>query len=1682
MENYAPLYGYYELPENGANDIWQGEGANNAPIFRQRMEWWINQDYDQPVVGTDSLYGKSLKLAYKKVCQRLNYNQNSRRDSVIGHLLAVHDMIHDHTGPLSTVSTNESEWSEVLQASPSYHSFLDHENIRGQYIVFFFIFIFGRRPLPYREEQEEAAEQEVQAIHEAIHSIRTGRQNRGRNIEWYRDGREPPPRHPREDEHVANREKRQRNLFLREFINVGVAEYVRHLHNPRVHRFQLAEREEGYFNTLIEQFERYRNDPSRDLTLYDTMTWRAILALAKAMGVSTKKTTIRPSLPEENENAPINPYHRPNENIEEEDAVIDYENAPDEHGELVPNRIEEVRNVAPDPLLNGLRQARGNTIYMARERMNLDPANIIPAPEGQNPNMRVTRSTTRQTRGRNLVGVLDEGMRKRINTPAGGVLDYYYKTKALRLTPNREISCCLLMSIMRSELRVYDLLEGTIEELKASSTPSLLIYPSIHIDWETEGEPAPTRNYSFWNVYEGKICLFNNFKRKQNGEFYEVICSDEELEAWEWCAKRLHEWCCRKVGFWFAYDDETCLEYYATLLNVDITVYSPEMKGQRRMVYDGHREDDLRFQVINLLIHENHSAGITHLRSFLKNEKTKNSFGVYNYCVFCEKKYTTNNMTRTKFVEHLKECGKKNNYLLKMNEIEKFNQLKLKKQTFIPIERDPSNNTQRCTTCKKWVANSPFQLKQIHQHQCTIPPPKGGMEKGDPKTLYAYDFECCQFKIPFEGMDIFEHQVNKVCVRSVYDSSDRQEFDCIEDFMQYVLAQQEPRKYIAHNGGRYDVQFVLRYLEKTLTTHTFIPTPSSMHSFLSVSTGKAVFLDFRNYMSGSLSNIAKAFHLKQAKGDFPHMFNNGEPEHNTYLGCIPDFDETHLHVARDRKGLVDYWGILTKRSQGEVEKLYEWWKEENLKYCHCHSTSYFLKHPPTALHCSTCSLPYWNFQEHLSSYCWVDVDVLSEAICKYREASLAFKPSEDLAGGWKPEGLDPFEYLTIPQMGFQIFLNGYNPVNVLPMLHIPKRVDRNPKALKWLLEEQEKTPYLIHHAGNSLKEVFDSHTGWYLDGYIYETNTAYICLDCEFHACGTCYAEECADEATMHPRGLTYHQVNKRTKEILHLFQSQHKYTNVIITPSHNIHCDLYENQMGKLMTDREMFYGGRTEVFSSYVNMEHSDFVEKQLKYVDFCSEYPSVCAYKELPVGIPIHVVGKDIDISRLTTPNRELMYFGFMRVKIKPPKDDRIGFLPYRNANGRLEFPLKTMTGSWGTEELRLAVSCGYEILEVYELYHWDTTQRSDKLFRGYIGFFLRMKMESEGWKKLGASSDSPDEEEKDRLVQKLYKECEQLVYIRKEHVEVNPVNRAIGKMYLNSLWGKLCQKPRMEEYVTLYGLQQFISIYYDPEVEKKNLNFRQLDGDVWKVKYSFKDNVSRVNPRYNIFIAAKVTEWARTDLHRQMLKYGKENVHYCDTDSLMITIPKQVEFKENGLGKLVDEYPGKVLKALYALAPKFYQLDFEDPSQYLLKLKGVSLNRENAYRVTRSRLKKMILGGMLKIPANIPFTTKVGALNMQIGINTTSPLLPYGKMYTKMIKDKMVGMVISKRKLLCLPSALLAQMSVQQKIEILEDEAMVEKLLSLVSVVHTVPLGIYYCREIGEELCYKEMTEFLYNKLA
>ena len=58
---------------------------------------------------------------------------------------------------------------------------------------------------------------------------------------------------------------------------------------------------------------------------------------------------------------------------------------------------------------------------------------------------------------------------------------------------------------------------------------------------------------------------------------------------------------------------------------------------------------------------------------------------------------------------------------------------------------------------------------------------------------------------------------------------------------------------------------------------------------------------------------------------------------------------------------------------------------------------------------------------------------------------------------------------------------------------------------------------------------------------------------------------------------------------------------------------------------------------------------------------------------------------------------------------------------------------MIGTWCTLELHKTEEPGYEIVNIYEVWHFPENQRKDGLFAKYVNKWLKHKTEATGWPK-------------------------------------------------------------------------------------------------------------------------------------------------------------------------------------------------------------------------------------------------------------------------------------------------------------------------------------------------------------
>jgi hypothetical protein len=173
-------------------------------------------------------------------------------------------------------------------------------------------------------------------------------------------------------------------------------------------------------------------------------------------------------------------------------------------------------------------------------------------------------------------------------------------------------------------------------------------------------------------------------------------------------------------------------------------------------------------------------------------------------------------------------------------------------------------------------------------------------------------------------------------------------------------------------------------------------------------------------------------------------------------------------------------------------------------------------------------------------------------------------------------------------------------------------------------------------------------------------------------------------------------------------------------------------------------------------------------------------------------------------------------------------------------------RAIPGHWTTIEVAKALELGCRIIETYEV-----EQSSTDLWKSYIKKFLKIKLETSPFTR------SEDE----------YREKAGRLGIELGELKQNPGLSFISKICLNSLWGKLGQRPTITyrecEYID--NEREFYAAIINDEIDNLSISFLNnpapvgflADNTLAYVTYNEKENFVKLNYNTNIFIASYTT---------------------------------------------------------------------------------------------------------------------------------------------------------------------------------------------------------------------------------
>ena len=336
---------------------------------------------------------------------------------------------------------------------------------------------------------------------------------------------------------------------------------------------------------------------------------------------------------------------------------------------------------------------------------------------------------------------------------------------------------------------------------------------------------------------------------------------------------------------------------------------------------------------------------------------------------------------------------------------------------------------------------------------------------------------------------------------------------------------------------------------------------------------------------------------------------------------------------------------------------------------------------------------------------------------------------------------------------------------------------------------------------------------------------------------------------------------------------------------------------------DREMrnyYYGGRCECFQGGTH--------KNIKLLDIHSAYPAAM--------IQEHATGGDLIVQ---SDFRDMT-----------PDDINRSFIKLE-CTSRGAFP-KRVGGSDG----------GLSFPHEYDLYHvtgWEYRAAKE------LGLISDEKIVSVRWTQNTIS----------------FKEyvTHWFEYKARHDKNTDPVNYTIGKIMMNSLYGKLAQNPaRYFDYkIVAAGTPIDFENGWELQLEYDGHEIHRRES-LWKWKNELGVGWTAKTIYKNVATGASITGYVRAVLLRAMQAVGRHNVIYCDTDGIVLTEGANID--SLNLGKLIGQwgidderaplghFAGKKLYAVHQsdgkkkVASKGSKLDFDQLERII---NGETVNWKN-----------------------------------------------------------------------------------------------------------------------------------------
>ncbi|GFT84279.1 DNA_pol_B_2 domain-containing protein [Trichonephila clavipes] len=473
----------------------------------------------------------------------------------------------------------------------------------------------------------------------------------------------------------------------------------------------------------------------------------------------------------------------------------------------------------------------------------------------------------------------------------------------------------------------------------------------------------------------------------------------------------------------------------------------------------------------------------------------------------------------------------------------------------------------------------------------------------------------------------------------------------------------------------------------------------------------------------------------------------------------------------------------------------------------------------------------FDFRKEIMKYCDSDVDILRRGCLEIRKLFL------------KIADIDPFRYVTVAGVCMAIYRSKFLKEGTIAIDEDIKQDVYSKKSIAWLDYLSDKHNINIQHALNGgEKKLRLGNKTYKVDGF-YE-NTVYQFQGCHWHGCLRCNRESTINKQNQICMKDLYEKTQKINKKILDAGYELFQIWECDFDNDKEIKKYIKKEWKREFVTPlnpRDAFYGGRCE--PTTLNKKWYGLIK--CKVLPPRKLYHPVLPYKKEKL---VFSLCKSCSKTIKCKHKNEV---GKPKSAVEKKKCKECYEIRNKECNHTDEE--RSFIGTWTTTEVKLAIQKGYEILNVYEV--WNFNSKSKDLFRDYVKMFLKIKLETDDkW-------NFKTEEEYRRYVK-------EKLDIELGKIEKNPGLRFIAKICLNSLWGKFEQRKNMQQTEYVMELEDFYRIVLNDAI--KDLNMIFLNDDCVEMQYKMKDEYAKDNFNTNVYVAAFTTSSARIRLYEIMDK--------------------------------------------------------------------------------------------------------------------------------------------------------------------------------------------------------------------